>query len=136
MEFLSFLGREEFSSSPAHPLLVRQPKTRSACRHRVAFHRGFNALAKLATHAPRPYWIGTDVKPLSTETSFACHRARASFGRRLGVLVSPLKSQNRLYASAALAVLIGFSRIYLASLHFRCRRRTDSRLITLLYSLS
>ena len=79
---------------------------------------GINCVFKLAFHAPRPYWISTQVIPMSVETSFGIPSAHAQTAAGLWGLLG-IHTQNRWARLAALLLifLIGFSRIYLG-MHF------------------
>lgn len=119
MEFLSLFAREEF-------FLLLLPIVYWCINPRLGVRvgltllltAGLNAVAKLAVHAPRPYWIGSEVKMLSTESTFGMPSGHAQISVAVwGVLVSPLRSKAAWWAAGVLALLISFSRIYLG-VHF------------------
>ena len=79
---------------------------------------GINAIGKLVTHAPRPYWIDARVKALSTETSFGMPSGHAQVSVAIwGVLAAATRKPAAYLAAGLLVVLIGFSRVYLG-VHF------------------
>jgi membrane-associated phospholipid phosphatase len=79
---------------------------------------GVNAIGKLVTHAPRPYWVDARVKALSTETSFGMPSGHAQVSVAIwGVLAAQTRKPAVYVSAAILVVLIGFSRIYLG-VHF------------------
>jgi membrane-associated phospholipid phosphatase len=79
---------------------------------------GVNAIGKLVTHAPRPYWVDARVKALSTETSFGMPSGHAQVSVAIwGVLAAQTRKRAVYVAAGVLAVLIGLSRVYLG-VHF------------------
>ncbi len=119
MEFLSFFAREEFFLLLL-PILYWCVNPRLGVRVGIALmlSGGINAIAKLAVHAPRPYWIGPEVKVLSTEASFGMPSGHAQVSVGVwGVMVSGLRSKAAWWAAGVLAILVSFSRLYLG-VHF------------------
>ncbi|RJL31343.1 phosphatase PAP2 family protein [Bailinhaonella thermotolerans] len=79
---------------------------------------GLNAVAKLAAHAPRPYWIDPRVLPLSAESSFGMPSGHAQLSANVWGAVAALTRRRAAWAGAAsFALVIGLSRIYLG-VHF------------------
>lgn len=119
MEFLSLFAREEFFLVLL-PVLYWCVNPRLGLRVGIALlsTASINAFLKLAFHAARPYWIGADVKVLSTEASFGMPSGHAQTSVAVwGVLVSPLRSKAAWWAAGILALLVSFSRLYLG-VHF------------------
>jgi membrane-associated phospholipid phosphatase len=79
---------------------------------------GINAIGKLATHGPRPYWVDARVKALATETSFGMPSGHAQVSLAIwGVLAAATRKPAAYVAAGILVILIGFSRVYLG-VHF------------------
>jgi membrane-associated phospholipid phosphatase len=81
-----------------------------------------NGLVKWAFHGPRPFWIDTRVKALTTETSYGIPSGHAQTGTALwGLLAATLKKERGTawapVAAAALILAISISRVYLG-VHF------------------
>jgi membrane-associated phospholipid phosphatase len=73
---------------------------------------------KLTIHAPRPYWISTDVKALSAEASFGAPSTHAQNAVGIwGVLAAKLGRTWAWIAAGMVAFLIGLSRLVLG-VHF------------------
>jgi membrane-associated phospholipid phosphatase len=119
MRSFSFLGQEEF-------VMLLLPAIYWCWDSVLGFRlgailmlsNGLNAILKLAFHTPRPYWINTEVKAYSTETSFGLpsghsQNAVAMWGR-LGVAV---KRKWVTWVMVLVVFLIGISRLYLG-VHF------------------
>jgi membrane-associated phospholipid phosphatase len=119
MQFFSFLGTEEF-------FLIVMPALYWSVDPRLGMRLGWmlvltnwvNGMAKLAFHAPRPYWVSTEVKALSSETSFGMPSGHAQNAAALWGLTSTRVIWRWFrWLSLAIIVLIGLSRIYLG-MHF------------------
>lgn len=119
MQFLSFLGTEEF-------FLIVMPALYWSIEPQLGVRLGWmlvltnwvNGIAKLAFHAPRPYWISVEVKALSTETSFGMPSGHAQNAAALwGLASTQVVWRWFRWLSLALIFLIGLSRIYLG-MHF------------------
>lgn len=79
---------------------------------------GINAIGKLVTHAPRPYWMDAQIKALSTESSFGMPSGHAQVSVAIwGVLAAQVRRPAAYVTAGILVVLIGFSRVYLG-VHF------------------
>jgi hypothetical protein len=77
-----------------------------------------NDLFKMALHSPRPYWISSQVKALSTETSFGVPSGHAQLAASIwGMLAACLRTRWAWLAAVLLTLLIGLSRLYLG-VHF------------------
>ena len=119
MRFFSFLGDENFFFMVL-PLLYWSVDARLGLR--VAFilvtSNFLNSLVKLMFALPRPYWISTQVQPLSAETTFGIPSGHAQNAVALwGIMASGVRKPWAWWAAFALAFVIGFSRLYLG-LHF------------------
>lgn len=119
MRFLSFLGDENFFFMVL-PLVYWSVDAGLGLR--VAFilitSNFLNSFIKLAFATPRPYWISTDVNPLSAETTFGTPSGHAQNAVALwGIMASGVRRGWAWAAAFLLAFLIGLSRLYLG-LHF------------------
>lgn len=119
MRGFSFLGTKEFFMLVL-PILYWCIDARLG--KRVAFilliGTGLNLTLKLASHAPRPYWISTDILALSAESTFGMPSGHAETAAGLwGLMAFSLRRRWAWIAAAALILLIGLSRIYLG-VHF------------------
>ncbi|MDD2695000.1 MAG: phosphatase PAP2 family protein [Anaerolineales bacterium] len=84
----------------------------------VMFSDGLNQTLKLAFHTPRPYWVSTQVKALSTETSFGLPSGHAQDSLVMwGTIAGGIRKRWVSVAIVTLVFLIGFSRVYLG-VHF------------------
>ena len=119
MEFLTFLGNENFFFLVL-PLIYWSVDTGLGLR--VAFilstSNYINALVKLLFLAPRPYWVSTQVDPLSVESTFGIPSGHAQNSMAIwGIIAAGMHRRWVWVAAFALAFLIGFSRLYLG-MHF------------------
>ena len=119
MRFLSFLGDENFFFMVL-PLLYWSVDAGLGLR--VAFilitSNFLNSFVKLVFALPRPYWISTQVNPLSAETTFGIPSGHAQNAVALwGIMASAVRRPWVWVAALSLAFLIGLSRVYLG-LHF------------------
>ncbi|SEG84100.1 PAP2 superfamily protein [Nonomuraea solani] len=77
-----------------------------------------NAIAKLATHQPRPYWIDARIRPLSLEGAFGLPSGHAQIGTAaLGRIAMAVGRSWAWWAAGALVALVCVSRVYLG-VHF------------------
>jgi membrane-associated phospholipid phosphatase len=119
MEFVSWLGREEFFLILL-PLLYWCVDPRLGVRVGLVLllTGGINLILKLAAHAPRPYWYDPDVRMLSTEDTFGLPSGHAQMSTAIwGTLAAYRNRAGAWWAASILVALIGFSRIYLG-VHF------------------
>jgi membrane-associated phospholipid phosphatase len=119
MKFFSFLGTEEFFSLVL-PILYWCIDTSLGVRVAVIlmFSAGINDGLKMALHGPRPYWISSQVKALSTETSFGVPSGHAQSAVAVwGVLASFVRKWWAWLIAILLMILCGLSRLYLG-VHF------------------
>lgn len=84
----------------------------------VVFSSYTNSLVKWVFHLPRPYWIDTRVKAISTEVSYGLPsgHSQSSF-TAYGYLASQLKRRWLWIAAGVLIVGVAVSRLYLG-VHF------------------
>lgn len=119
MTFFSFLGSEEFYVLVL-PILYWCIDAALGLRVGVILlaSSGINEALKLIFHMPRPYWISSNVTPLSAETSFGLPSGHAQNTVAIwGILAAYLRKRWVWFVSAAIMILVGFSRIYLG-VHF------------------
>lgn len=84
----------------------------------LLFSSGLNDILKLAFHGPRPYWISTQVKALSSETSFGVPSGHAQIAAGLwGLLAAQARRPWAWIAAIFVILMIGLSRLYLG-VHF------------------
>ena len=118
MQFFSFLGTQDFFFLIL-PLVYWSVDARLGLR--VAFillaSVTLNYYAKLWFAGPRPYWVSSEVKALSAETTFGIPSGHAQ--NAVGVWGTLAARRGKLWRWAAVAVivLIGVSRLYLG-VHF------------------
>ncbi len=119
MKFFSFLGTEEFFSLVL-PILYWCINTSLGVRVAVIlmFTGGINDGLKMALHGPRPYWYSSQVKALSTETSFGVPSGHAQSSVAVwGILASFVRKWWAWLIAILLIILCGLSRLYLG-VHF------------------
>lgn len=119
MQFFSFLGTEEFflMVMPAVYWCI-EPKLGIRLGWMLVLTNWVNGIAKLAFHAPRPYWVSAEVKALSSETSFGMPSGHAQNAAALwGLASTQVQWRWFRWLSLAIILLIGISRIYLG-MHF------------------
>jgi hypothetical protein len=84
----------------------------------MLFTGGLNDILKLAFHGPRPYWYSTQVKALSSETSFGVPSGHSQTAAGLwGMLAAEMKRPWAWGVAVFLIFMIGLSRLYLG-VHF------------------
>lgn len=119
MRFLSFLGQEEFYAVLV-PFVYWCVDTTLGARLLAAlivsdFANGF---VKLAFHAPRPYWVSTEVRALSVEPSYGIPSGHAQTGIPCWGQVARRVARPWAPAAATAVVLgVSLSRVYLG-VHF------------------
>jgi len=119
MRFLSFVGEEGFFAILV-PFVYWCVDAALGARLLAAlvFSDFLNGLAKLAFHAPRPYWVSPQVKALSLEPSYGIPSGHAQTSVLFWGLVSRSLSRPWVPVAAAAVVLaISVSRVYLG-VHF------------------
>ena len=122
MEFLTFLGNENFFFLVL-PLIYWSIDAGLGLR--VAFilatSNYINAIVKVLFLAPRPYWVSSQVQPLSVEHTFGIPSGHAQNSAAIwGIVAAGAQKAGKRWAWIAaftLAFLIGFSRLYLG-MHF------------------
>jgi membrane-associated phospholipid phosphatase len=119
MEFFSFLGQEEFFLLVMPALywcLDAGLGLRAAVMLMVS--NGLNEIFKLVFRGPRPYFYTSQVRALSSETSFGIPSGHAQNAAALwGLLAARLRSRLAWTAAILVIFLIGLSRVFLA-VHF------------------
>ncbi|HZU86175.1 MAG TPA: phosphatase PAP2 family protein, partial [Anaerolineaceae bacterium] len=84
----------------------------------LMFSQATNSLFKLVFHAPRPYWINSDVTAYSAETSFGAPSGHAQISLSMwGAAAAWFRRRWVTILCAVIIFMIGFSRIYLG-VHF------------------
>ncbi len=79
---------------------------------------GLNSVLKIILHGPRPYWYQTQVKALSTETSFGIPSGHAQNAVVIwGTIAAYIRRTWAWISAIILIFLIGLSRVYLG-VHF------------------
>ncbi len=119
MLFFSFLGQPEFF------LLVipafywcRDPRLGLRLGLMMGISAGLGEALKIAFHLPRPYWISPDVRALGSYSSFGLPSSHALGAVTFwGLLAAHIRRWWFWIVSAAIILLIGVSRIFLA-VHF------------------
>jgi membrane-associated phospholipid phosphatase len=119
MRFFTFLGSAEF-------FIFVLPVVYWAIDAGLGLRIGFillfsdaiNGIFKLAMHSPRPYWVDTQVKALSAESSFGAPSGHAQNAAGLWGTIGARSRSNLVWWLAGILIfLIGLSRMYLA-VHF------------------
>lgn len=119
MQIISFLGTQYFQFV-LFAWIYWCINQKTAMRLGMAFiaGNGLNAALKWIFHAPRPYWIDTAVKPLSSESSFGIPSGHAMMSTIFyGRIALWLKKNWLTILIASIIILIGFSRLFLG-VHF------------------
>jgi membrane-associated phospholipid phosphatase len=122
MQFFTFLGQENFFFLVL-PLIYWSVDAGLGLR--VAFilttSNYLNAIIKLLFASPRPYWVSTQVEPLSVEYTFGTPSGHAQNAAALwGIMAASTQRAGKRWAWVAAILLIffiGFSRLYLG-MHF------------------
>ncbi|MBI4771393.1 MAG: phosphatase PAP2 family protein [Chloroflexi bacterium] len=119
MKFFTFLGTEEFFLLLL-PVLYWSVDAGLGLRVGLLLlaSNGLNGFFKLAFHAPRPYWVDSRVKALTTEAGFGLPSGHAQNAVVVwGTVADALKKRRAWAAAAALILLISVSRWYVG-VHF------------------
>ena len=119
MKFFSFLGTQDFFFL-ALPLIYWSVDSRLGLRVALILMTSvsINFFAKLWFAGPRPYWVSSDVNAFSAESSFGIPSGHAQNAVSVwGIIASGIRKPWAWVAAFALALLIGFSRLYLG-VHF------------------
>ncbi|MCL4559396.1 MAG: phosphatase PAP2 family protein [Chloroflexi bacterium] len=119
MRALSFLGQEEFFFA-CMPLIYWCIDAAWGLRigAMLLLTHGINSALKLLFHAPRPFWVATQVRAMSVETSFGLPSGHAQISASVWGLSAAYLRRGWMWALAGtLILLIGLSRIYLG-MHF------------------
>lgn len=119
MKFFTALGNEEFYLLIA-PILFWCIDARLGLRMGLLLmiSGGLNDVLKVLTHQPRPYWIDTRVRALSSETSLGIPSGHSQNAAAVwGILAARLKGWGAWAAGIGVIFLIGLSRVYLG-VHF------------------
>lgn len=119
MEFLSFLGGEEFFMLLIPFLYWCVDSTWGTRVLAILLFSDFaNGLLKWAFHAPRPYWVDARVKALAAETSYGMPSGHAQVATAIwGFLVRAARRPSAWVAAVLLVLGISISRVYLG-VHF------------------
>jgi len=119
MQIISFLGTENF-------YLIIAPVVYWCIDANLGFRlglylmvsTGFNDAFKVFGHAPRPYWMDTQVKAHGVETTFGIPSGHSMNSAAIwGTLATCIKKRWMWVISILLIFLIGISRLFLG-LHF------------------
>lgn len=116
MRALTFLGNEEFYLLVA-PVIYWCISTSLGLRMGLylMLSGGLNSTFKLLLHGPRPFWVSSEVTPLTIETSFGVPSGHAQNAVVVwGLLAQAVKRQWAWAAAVLVILLIGVSRMYLA----------------------
>ncbi len=119
MRFFTFLGSENFFFLVL-PLVYWSLD--AALGLKVAFvlvtSNAFNAIFKVMFAAPRPYWVSTEVQPMSVETSFGIPSGHSQNAVAMwGIMAYGLRKHWAWIIALLLTLFIGLSRLYLG-MHF------------------
>ena len=119
MRFFTFLGSENFFFLVL-PLVYWSLD--AALGLQVAFvlvtSNAVNSLFKVVFAAPRPYWVSTEVHPMSVETSFGVPSGHSQNALAMwGIMAYGLRKRWAWVVAILLAFFIGISRLYLG-MHF------------------
>jgi len=119
MKFFTFLGTENFFLLIV-PALYWSIDSALGLRVGIILFlsAGANEVFKMVFAGPRPYWVSTQVKPFSAETSFGIPSAHAQNTAAVWGIVAAYVRKMWLWVAAILLIFfIGFSRLYLG-VHF------------------
>jgi membrane-associated phospholipid phosphatase len=119
MRFFTFLGSENFFFLVL-PLLYWSVDAQLGLRVAAVLvtSNALNSVFKLVFSSPRPYWVSTEVHPLSVETSFGVPSGHAQNAVALwGIMASGIRKRWAWPLAFLLAFFIGLSRLYLG-MHF------------------
>lgn len=119
MRFFTFLGSENFFFLVL-PLLYWSVDAQLGLRVAAVLvtSNAVNSIFKLVFALPRPYWVSTDVHPMSVETGFGVPSGHSQNSVALwGIMASGIRKRWAWAGAFLLAFLVGFSRLYLG-MHF------------------
>lgn len=119
MQFFTFFGNEIFYLI-VMPLLYWCVDAAAGVRTGIMLFitGGLNSCFKLLFHSPRPYWVDSRVKALSSETSFGLPSGHSQNSASIwGILAASFKKSWLTIIVVITVILIGLSRIYLG-VHF------------------
>ncbi len=119
MKFFSFLGTEDFYLIIL-PIIYWGFDSALGLRLgvMVALTSGINTIFKFAFHAPRPYWVNTEVQALSAETSFGAPSGHAQNALTVWGVFGSYMRKTWVWMLVIFVILgISLSRLYLA-VHF------------------
>jgi len=119
MKVFSFLGTEDFYIL-ALPIIYWCFDAALGLRIGLIMllSSGVNTIFKFAFHAPRPYWVNTDVQALSAEGSFGAPSGHAQNAISIWGMVGSYFRKGWVWALSIFLILgISLSRLYLA-VHF------------------
>lgn len=79
---------------------------------------GLNSALKMFFHTPRPYWLNTQVKAFSSETSFGLPSGHSQNSASIwGMVAASVQKRSAIIIAVIVVFMIGLSRIYLG-VHF------------------
>ena len=116
MKIFSFLGTEDFYVL-AFPIVYWSFDAVLGLRVGVMMllSSGVNTIFKFAFHAPRPYWVNTQVHPYSAETSFGLPSGHAQSAMSMWGMVGTYYRKTSVWVLSIILILgISLSRLYLA----------------------
>ncbi|MCL4530023.1 MAG: phosphatase PAP2 family protein [Chloroflexi bacterium] len=119
MRFFTFLGTEYFFMF-ALPVVYWCVDSELGIRIGVAllFTSGFNDIIKMFMRGPRPYWLSTQIKALSAESSFGVPSGHSQSAAVVwGMFAHRFGKAWAWIVAIAIIFFIGFSRMFLA-VHF------------------
>jgi len=119
MQFFTFLGQENFFFLVL-PLIYWSVDAQLGLRVALILVTSnyLNSIIKLLFATPRPYWVSSRVEPHSIEHSFGTPSGHAQNAAALwGIMAVGVNKRWAWITAIALALFIGFSRVYLG-MHF------------------
>jgi hypothetical protein len=119
MKFFTLLGSEEFFLV-ALPLIYWCVDAGAGLRIGaiILFTGCINDILKLSMHGPRPYWVSTQVKAFSAETTFGVPSGHAQIAVGLwGMAAAQIKRSWAWLVAIFIILMVGLSRLYLG-VHF------------------
>ena len=119
MKALSFLGTEDFYIL-ALPVIYWSLDAALGLRVGIIMllSSGVNTIFKFIFHAPRPYWINTEVKALAAESSFGVPSGHAQNAMAIWGMIGSYFQKKWVWGVTIFFILgISLSRLYLA-VHF------------------
>ncbi len=116
MKMFSFLGTEDFYVL-AFPIVYWSFDAALGLRVGVMMllSSGVNTIFKFAFHAPRPYWVNTDVQTYAAESSFGFPSGHAQSAMSIWGMVGTYYKKTSVWVLSIILILgISLSRLYLA----------------------